>query len=357
MGSCTEVPFTRALAVLCLAALGCGGRIAPLDGASSGEAANDGMRTSGSTGASGTPATSGSPGTSGSTGASGSSAKTPPPPPSSTSSGAGACPAPLIYLVTQGRVSLVSDGGVGPDGGFTASATSTAATLETFSPATGAFATLGPLCPGVALGVFAFAVDRSGFAYFTVNDGIDGIDRLNLTTLACEATPFARGTSGLDTIAGMAFVRDGTGGPDPLYFIGRPEQPGAPVFLGKIDPTTFAWTRVGPLTLPGLLGGITTAIAGASSLFLTFESADSAFAALARVDTATGSILNQEAIGSIPAGLYSPMALWGGDFYFFQSFSPGPVTRFNTVDGSSVTVAQAPDAYAGAAAATCATPP
>jgi hypothetical protein len=133
----------------------------------------------------------------------------------------------------------------------------------------------------------------------------------------------------------MGYAADGAGG-ETLYLAEDSSTPR----LAVLDTTTFQARIVGPIN-------------PAARAELTGDSMGRLFAfygnTIAQIDKTTAKVIPLYMTASV--GSAFAFAAWGGDFYLFVDMT---VMRFRPSDGSTMQIAQMPDAVVGAGVSTCA---
>jgi hypothetical protein len=224
--------------------------------------------------------------------------------------------------------------------------------LATFSPATGAVTMLGTVpCPVAADGPvqqwIAGALARDGSVYtpsYASSYVFNGLYRIDPSSLACAQVPLtaSAGSSAFarsNNVVGMAYVADPTNGGEHLYFVGDSETvvptSKPQLFLAEADTTDSTWSAVGWLQ-DGYSSPISLPVFGGDALSLFYppgSGEDGIYGVNVTNATVTLKYMLPAAIGGY--GLNpAPAVRWGGDYYLFPPFAPGPITRFRPSDNS-----------------------
>jgi hypothetical protein len=226
--------------------------------------------------------------------------------------------------------------------------------LQSFNPATGLFKTIGSIqCPARRGETpFSMAVDRRGVAYVLFTD--NRLYRVSTATAACISTPYVPGQSSFLRF-GMGFTTTGAGPAEALFVAGDDNQAnGGASGLARIDPTTFALTRIDDFS-PAIDSAELTGT-GDGRLFAFYRKGqDTPPAYIGEVDTTTAKVLGERRFDNIDMGTGWAFAYWGGDFYMFHAPNDTTrVTRWRPSDDSVVQVATSSVKIVGAGVSTCA---
>jgi hypothetical protein len=207
-------------------------------------------------------------------------------------------------------------------------------TFSSFAPDTLAFHEIGKVKCASSGSPFSMSVDRSGAGWVVYDSG----ELFKVSTSDGQCTTLARpaGDQGF-TKFGMGFVAAmGEGSPDELFIAG--ERPfnlnfDFATYLGRIDTSTLATNRVGPLS------GAAPELTGTGDGKLWAFYAQSSPPSLARLDLTTGAPLETHVLSSIDsagAGAWA-FAFWGGDIWLFLAPWGGDSTTVWRVDGKTFT--------------------
>ncbi|HEY2410258.1 MAG TPA: hypothetical protein VGI10_29840 [Polyangiaceae bacterium] len=208
--------------------------------------------------------------------------------------------------------------------------------LWAFDPMSSVFRFVGVVtCPSSG-SPFSMGVGSDGFALSVFNNG--DLMRIDTRTAACAGTSYVSGQAGF-SVFGMGFAPNSATDPRERLYVaqqGSLESKG----LGAIDPTSFAFTFIGPFsdaTLPsieftssadGRLFGYSLAVGVPSGLLL-------------EIDKQNASILSKREL-AIPTASAKAFAYFHGQFYFFTTegdFQTTAVTRFDPQTGAVTNVA------------------
>jgi hypothetical protein len=236
-------------------------------------------------------------------------------------------------------------------------------TLSKFDPSTKTFTDIGELdCPTTALlaGPFSMGVDRDAVAWILFSNGLGGVDglyRVDTTTLACTKASWAT-QQGL-VVFGMGFSSNVAGSTDDTLFVAGGTDNMAPTSkLATVSISSFQATPVGSVTgWPELTG------TGNAELWGWFP--DESAPRVEQINKTTGAALKTYPLAAL-AGKPSSwaFAFWGGDFWVFLGLDdmdlPLP-TKIYQVDGTTGQIESTTDTAAtkarnivGAGVSTCA---
>lgn len=227
--------------------------------------------------------------------------------------------------------------------------------LFSFFPTDGSFKFISNIaCPAGGDTPFSMAVDRKGVAYVLFTD--EKIYRVSTATGACVATPFVPNQQGFNRF-GMGFATNEVGPIETLFIAGTRDQgqfasPG----LARIDPTTFALTKVGAFVPDIARAELTGTGDGRLFAFYTKGAGNGPPSFIGEINTTTARVVAETPFPTVDQGSGWAFAFWGGDFYMFTGPDQGgsDVTRFRPTDNSVTVVANLPSRIVGAGVSTCA---
>ena len=186
--------------------------------------------------------------------------------------------------------------------------------LSAFDPETNTFDDLGKLnCPSSS-SPFSMAVARDNTAWVLYGSG--DIFHVDLDTLRCTATGFARGQQGFNTF-GMGFVSNTPGGDaETLYIASGPDGSGAPGQLGTIDLDTLKVRPLGNLPMMD-----SPELTGTGQAELWGFTPNIAVPMVAQIDKRNAAYSNTFRLPALMSTGQSPrawaFAYWGGSFFIF----------------------------------------
>ena len=213
-------------------------------------------------------------------------------------------------------------------------------TLYTFDPATLAAQPLGVVvCPTTET-PWTLSVSRAGFAYMMYQDW--NIYRVDLATLACEATPYQQGQLGFAGEGAIAVSRGEAA--ERLYVYGM--NGGAAPVLAVTDLTSFVLTAVGPVSPNPNAFPVDMQADAFGRLFVLSESG-----VLIQLDAATAGVLGQNQTTFETANSWAVMT-WNDQIYFFGG---SEVSLYNlaTQELLPLGVVAEGDSIVGASAVAC----
>jgi hypothetical protein len=219
--------------------------------------------------------------------------------------------------------------------------------LYSFYPPDQAFKLIGTLaCPTDAT-PFSMAVDRRGVAYVLYNNG--ELFRVSTLNASCTPTRYVPGQEGFQEF-GMGFSSD-RGGPEETLFVSADQRLGGTVGLGKIDPRTFALSRVSNDAPPQAeLTGT-----GDGRLYAYYAEENSTSSFIGEIEKTSGRVIAEKELAGVAQGTGWAFAFWGGDFYVFTGDeATSTVVRYRPGDDSVISYTTAPALIVGAGVSTCA---
>jgi hypothetical protein len=226
--------------------------------------------------------------------------------------------------------------------------------LYSFNPPDGAFKFISKIaCPAGNDTPFSMAVDRKGVAYVLFTD--QRIYRVSTATGACIGTSFQPNQQGFGNF-GMGYATNEVGPIETLFVAGTRDQnqtvsPG----LARIDPTTFALTKVGNFVPDIARAELTGTGDGRLFAFYTKGIDNGPPSYIGEINTTTAQVVAETPFPTVDQGNGWAFAFWGGDFYMFTAPGGGSdVTRYRPVDNSVKVVASLPTRIVGAGVSTCA---
>jgi hypothetical protein len=225
--------------------------------------------------------------------------------------------------------------------------------LLRFYPPDLSITTIGTIdCPSDSQ-PFSMAVDRQGVAYVLFANG--ELFRVSTLTASCKPTSFVSDPGLFSLNFGMGFSSNKDDPGETLFIAGADlGNPGATSTLGKIDPSKFDLTPIGPLSKP--IGNPELTGTGDSRLFAFGPEAPNSH--LAEIDKATAKVKSDVLINLNQSGINAwAFAFWGGDFWFFTSEQTGSSVVHRYTPGGITTppaVAQINLTIVGAGVSTCA---
>ena len=229
--------------------------------------------------------------------------------------------------------------------------------LYSYYPTDGSFTFISNIaCPSNGTATpFSMAVDRKGIAYVAYNDG--NLYRVSTATGACIGTAFSPRPDGAAFHTfGMGFATNAAGPTETLYLASSANGD----VLGRVDPTSFALTPVGPF-VPTIRQSELTGT-GDGRLFAFYNKNPDGFPGnpppsfIGEIDTTSARVIAETAFPGVGQGNGWAFAFWGGDFYMFTSEdgATSDVTRYRPADGSTTVVSSLPSIIVGAGVSTCA---
>jgi hypothetical protein len=227
--------------------------------------------------------------------------------------------------------------------------------LYSFFPEDGSFKFISniacPAPPGET--PFSMAVDRKGVAYVQFTD--KRLYRVSTATGACIGTPFAPDQQGFGEF-GMGYATNDVGPTEFLFVAGtrsstQLSSPG----LARIDPTTFALTKVGNFVPDIARAELTGTGDGRLFAFYTKGIDNGPPSYIGEINTTNARVIAETPFPTVDQGNGWAFAFWGGDFYMFTAPNGGSdVTRYRPSDNSVTVVATLPTRIVGAGVSTCA---
>lgn len=228
--------------------------------------------------------------------------------------------------------------------------------LLRLDPTTWSSSLLGVVeCDEGAGGLFSMTVSRNGKAYLPAAQ--NRLFEVDLATAACKPTSLVVNQPAF-TLGGMSMVTKDQGPDEELFVNGFDTDVGSTGMLGKVDPSSFAFTFIGPYSKQI---SINTELTGRGDgrlfgLFIEGGIGSDMVFHLAEVDKQTAAI-KSDVIIPLTLSIFSfAMAFWGGDFYMFLATQTGPTRIFKVSpsDGAVVEVASIEQRIVGVGATTCA---
>jgi len=233
--------------------------------------------------------------------------------------------------------------------------------LYRYRPDTGEFFLVGQLaCPSEFGNPFSMGVSRTGIAFVLYTSlGAPGVTpggrlfAVSTADASCQPTDFKPGQHDFD-LFGMGFAIDDDGKGETLY-VGNIEFGQTSLGLASIALDTFELTPIGPF-LPNVGNEMELTSSDDGQLYGYFLDDSNNGGSVARIDKATGKILDSTLlpIGTNNSAL--AFAYWGGDFYVFTAPSGDPnstITRYRPSDGSVTVVGTLQKTVVGAGVTTC----
>ena len=227
--------------------------------------------------------------------------------------------------------------------------------LYSFFPENGAFKFISNLaCPAGGATPFSMAVDRRGVAYVQFTD--DRLYRVSTATGACIGTAYTPGKQGFGAF-GMGYATNDVGPTEFLFVAGtRGSNQASSPGLARIDPTTFALSRIGSFVPDIARAELTGTGDGRLFAFYTKTVDNGPPSFIGEINTTNARVIAETPLPTVDQGGGWAFAFWGGDFYMFTSpaDSTSAVTRYRPADGSVTVVATLPSKIVGAGVSTCA---
>lgn len=227
--------------------------------------------------------------------------------------------------------------------------------LYSFFPTDGAFKFISNIaCPAPSGDTpFSMAVDRRGVAYVQFTDR--RLYRVSTATGACIGTSFAPDQQGFAQF-GMGYATNDVGPTEFLFVAGtRDSNQVASPGLARIDPTSFALTKVGNFVPDIARAELTGTGDGRLFAFYTKGANNGPPSFIGEISTTTARVIAETPFPTVDQGNGWAFAAWGGDFYMFTAPGGGSdVTRYRPSDGSVTVVASLPSRIVGAGVSTCA---
>ena len=227
--------------------------------------------------------------------------------------------------------------------------------LYSFFPEDGSFKFISniacPAPPGQS--PFSMAVDRRGVAYVQFTD--KRLYRVSTATGACIGTSFTPDQQGFGAF-GMGYATNDVGPTEFLFVAGTRDQnqvtsPG----LARIDPATFALTKVGNFVPDIARAELTGTGDGRLFAFYTKSASNGPPSYIGEINTTTARLVAETPLPTVDQGNGWAFAFWGGDFYMFTAPGGGSdVIRYRPSDNSVTVVASLPTRIVGAGVSTCA---
>lgn len=227
--------------------------------------------------------------------------------------------------------------------------------LYSFFPTDGSFKFISNIaCPAPPGDTpFSMAVDRKGVAYVQFTD--KRLYRVSTATGACIGTSFQPDQQGFGQF-GMGYATNDVGPTEFLFVAGTRDNnqvtsPG----LARVDPTTFALTKVGNFVPDIARAELTGTGDGRLFAFYTKGVNNGPPSFIGEINTTTARVVAETPFPTVDQGNGWAFAFWGGDFYMFTAPGGGSdVTRYRPSDNSVSVVATLPTRIVGAGVSTCA---
>jgi hypothetical protein len=217
--------------------------------------------------------------------------------------------------------------------------------LYSFAPDKLSFEKIGVVNCKTLGNVNSMAIDRLGMAWVNYDTG--ELFKVSTKDASCEATTFAPNQAGFAATLGMAFSSDSPGSNDETLFVSdnalQAPNPGPGKGLGKIDLSTMTLTPNGPYTAAAKGSDAELTGSGNAQLYGWFTTTPSALGAINKADGSTPNTTPLPASLNVPDGGFA-FSLWGGDFWFFTSYSSNgadvssSVTHYVTATKSATVV-------------------
>ena len=228
--------------------------------------------------------------------------------------------------------------------------------LYKFEPDKLLFTKIGRLsCPSSGATPNSMAVDRSGTAWVNYSDG--RLFKVSTKDAKCTATSFQPGQAGLIKF-GMAFASNAAGSQEETLFVSGIQDStlnDGGQGLAKIDLSSLKLTPVSDYDGALAKKGAELTGTGDGRLYGFFTTSPDA--TLAKIEKATASTTENRALEGVFTGTAWAFSFWGGDFWFYTSSGlPSTVTRLHASSGELEVVKDDVGGFriVGAGVSTCA---